>query len=116
MSGLALLAGLVSTVFFVSAALPMVVKAVVTRDLESYSLGNLVLANGGNAVHSLYVFSLPAGPIWVLHSFYAVTTAVMLALYLRHADPSHRRASCPPPTPHSQTPPQTRARIASPTP
>lgn len=98
MSGLSVLAGLVSTVFFVSAALPMVVKAVLTRDLESYSLGNLLLANGGNAVHSLYVFSLPAGPIWALHTFYAVTTAVMLALYLRYAGPPHRRSPCPHPT------------------
>ena len=52
MSGLALIAGLVSTVIFASSMLPMIVKAVVTRDLESYSLGHLVLVNGGNAVHS----------------------------------------------------------------
>ena len=104
MSRLAVLAGLISTALFVSAALPMLAKAVLTRDLESYSLGNLVLANGGNAVHSLYVFSLPVGPIWVLHSFYAVTSAVMLALYLRHAGPSHRRTPCPPPTHPPTTP------------
>ncbi|WP_109474706.1 hypothetical protein [Ornithinimicrobium cavernae] len=97
MSGLAVLAGLVSTVFFVGAALPMVVKALLTRDLESYSLGNLLLANGGNAVHCLYVFSLPAGPLWVLHSFYAVTSAVMLVLYLRYAGTHHRRTPCPQP-------------------
>jgi hypothetical protein len=42
----------------------MLVKAHRTRDLASYSLGNLLLANVGNAVHSVYVFSLPAGPIW----------------------------------------------------
>ncbi|WP_202863136.1 hypothetical protein [Ornithinimicrobium murale] len=112
MSGLSVLAGLVSTVFFVGAALPMVGKAVMTRDLESYSLGNLLLANGGNAVHSLYVFSLPAGPIWVLHSFYAVTSAVMLVLYLRFAGAPHRRNPCPPPTP-TPPPKPAPARITS---
>ncbi|HET6759090.1 MAG TPA: hypothetical protein VFH20_07405, partial [Propionibacteriaceae bacterium] len=41
--------------------LPMLAKAHRTRDLASYSLGNLLPANVGNAVHSIYVFSLPAG-------------------------------------------------------
>jgi len=58
------LAGIASTVIFVWSVLPMLVKAHRTRDLASYSLGNLLLANVGNAVHSVYVFSLPAGPIW----------------------------------------------------
>ena len=40
----------------------MLVKAFRTRDLESYSLGNLLIANVGNGVHSIYVFSLPIGP------------------------------------------------------
>ena len=44
-----------------------------SRDLTSYSLGNIVLANVGNTVHSIYVFSLPPGPVWLLHSFYVVT-------------------------------------------
>lgn len=39
------------------------VKAARTHDLSSYSLGNIAMANGGNAVHSVYVFSLPTGPI-----------------------------------------------------
>ena len=75
-----ILAGTVSTLLFVVSYMPMLVKAFRTRDLESYSLGNLVIANVGNGVHSIYVFSLPPGPIWVLHSFYVVSTAVMLAL------------------------------------
>jgi hypothetical protein len=29
------------------------------------------------------VFSLPIGPIWVLHSFYLVSTGLMLFWYLR---------------------------------
>jgi hypothetical protein len=30
------------------------------------------------------VFHLPAGPIWALHSFYLLSTALMLAWYLRY--------------------------------
>jgi hypothetical protein len=66
-SSLPVLAGTVSTVVFACSALPMLRKAAVTKDLASYSLGNISLANAGNLVHSLYVFTLPAGPIWVLH-------------------------------------------------
>jgi hypothetical protein len=51
-------------VIFAWSALPMLAKAYQTGDLASYSLGNLVLANVGNAVHSVHVFSLPVGPIW----------------------------------------------------
>jgi uncharacterized protein with PQ loop repeat len=79
------LAGTLSTLIFVASTLPMLIKAIRTRDLASYSLGNIATANAGNLVYSIYVFSLPAGPIWLLHSFYLVTTAIMLALYLRYA-------------------------------
>jgi hypothetical protein len=78
------LAGLASTVIFAVSTLPMLVKAHRSRNLTSYSLGNIVLANVGNAVHSVYVFSLPPGPIWVLHSFYLVSTGMMLGWYLRY--------------------------------
>jgi hypothetical protein len=78
------LAGIASTVIFVWSVLPMLVKAHRTRDLASYSLGNLLLANVGNAVHSVYVFSLPAGPIWALHSFYLATSGLMLIWWLRY--------------------------------
>jgi uncharacterized protein with PQ loop repeat len=87
---LAVLAGVISSVVFVGSVLPMLVKAVRTRDLASYSLGNLLLANLGNVVHSVYVFSLPTGPIWVLHGFYLLTSAFMLAMYLRHREPRSR--------------------------
>jgi uncharacterized protein with PQ loop repeat len=79
-----MLAGAVSTTLFVGSYLPMLLKALRTRDLTSYSLGFLVLANVGNVLHSLYVFSLPIGPIWFLHAFYLVSTALMLAWYLRY--------------------------------
>src|SRR5215813_2926681 len=78
------LAGFVSTVIFAASTLPMLVKAYRSRDLASYSLGNIALANLGNAVHSVYVYSLPPGPIWLLHTFYLVSSALMLGWYLRY--------------------------------
>lgn len=83
-STLALAAGAVSTVIFASSTLPMVVKAYRTKDMESYSLPSLLMSNVGNLVHSVYVYSLPPGPIWALHAFYVATTAFMLAMLLRH--------------------------------
>jgi hypothetical protein len=84
LSSVPVLAGITSTVIFVGSTLPMLAKAARTRDLGSYSLGNLGLANAGNVVHSLYVFSLPAGPLWVLHGFYLVTSGLMLGWYVRY--------------------------------
>ena len=80
---LPVLAGTVSTIVFVGSVLPMLHKAFRTRELSSYSLGNIVLANIGNAVHSVYVLALPPGPIWVLHAFYVVSSALMLHWCLR---------------------------------
>ena len=80
-----LIAGGISTMIYASGVLPMLVKAFRTKDLGSYSLGNILLANVGNIVNSVYIFDLPIGPIWLLHSFYLVTTALMLAWYLRYA-------------------------------
>jgi hypothetical protein len=87
-----MLAGAVSSVVFVCSTLPMLVKAARTRDLGSYSLGNILLSNLGNLIHSVYVFDLPAGPIWALHSFHLLSTALMLVWYLRYtASPVLRR-------------------------
>ena len=44
-----------------------------------------MLATIGNAINSLYVFSLPIGPIWFLHLFNLTCTLVMLAWHLRYA-------------------------------
>jgi uncharacterized protein with PQ loop repeat len=89
---LPVLAGTLSTVLFALGMLPMLVKAARTRDLASYSLGNLVLSNVANAVHSIYVFNLPAGPIWALHVAYILASALMLAWWLRYRDAGHRGA------------------------
>jgi hypothetical protein len=61
----------------------MLLKAVRTKNLQSYSLGNILLSNVGNVIHTIYVFNLPPGPIWLLHTFYLVTTGLMLVWYLR---------------------------------
>ena len=89
------LAGIASTVIFASSVLPMLVKARRTKDLTSYSLGNMLLANLGNAVYSVYVYSLPPGPIWALHSFYLASTALMLIWYLRYAVREHTHPTVP---------------------
>src|SRR5262245_66128407 len=86
-------AGIISILVFAASAVPMLVKAHRTKDLQSYSQGNLVLIHAGNAVHTVYVVSLPFGPIWFLHSFYTVSSLAMLGYYLRHARGAQRSAS-----------------------
>ena len=81
---LPVVAGAVSTSIFVASALPMLMTAFRTKDLKSYSFPNIALSNVGNVIHSVYVYSLPPGPIWALHSFYLVTTGLMLLWYLRY--------------------------------
>ena len=78
------IAGTTSTIIFAASALPMLTKAWRTKDLASYSRGNILMANTGNVIHSVYVYSLPPGPIWLLHTFYLITTAIMLVWYLRY--------------------------------
>ena len=83
--GIQAVAGVAATALFVTSTLPMLIKAGRTKDLRSYSLANIALANLGNLLQWLYVSSLPLGPIWVLHGFHTATTALMLAWYLRSA-------------------------------
>jgi uncharacterized protein with PQ loop repeat len=78
------IAGAISTVIFVVSTLPMLIKAFRTKDLSSYSLGNIATANVGNLVQCVYVLSLPVGPIWFLHGFYVVATFLMLFWYVRY--------------------------------
>ncbi len=74
-----IMAGSISSLIFASSTLDMLIKAWRTGDMRSYSLTSLTLANIGNAIHWLYILSLPAGPIYALHSFYTVSTVLMLA-------------------------------------
>jgi hypothetical protein len=72
----------------------MVLKAFRTKNLRSYSLSNILLSNVGNVIHSIYVFHLPPGPIWLLHSFYLVSMGLMLVWYLRYEQiPSFPRSA-----------------------
>ncbi|WP_306205382.1 hypothetical protein [Actinoplanes sp. RD1] len=77
-------AGVLSTAVFVLATLPMLVKAARTKDLASYSVGNLLLSNAGNVVYSFYVFSLPFGPAWGLHAFNMLVSLLMLGWWVRY--------------------------------
>ena len=98
-SSLPVTAGVIATVVFASSTVPMLGKAMRSKDLASYSRGNLVLANVGNAVYSVYVFSLPPGPIWLLHTFYVVSSALMLVWSVRYG-----RLSSPAEDPHDTHP------------
>ena len=33
-------------------------------------------------LYAIYVFSLPIGPIWALHSFYMISSLAMLIMWL----------------------------------
>ena len=77
-----ILAGFASTAIFVSSKVPMLAKAVRTRDLQSYSIGHIGLSVGGNLIHWLYVVSLPLGPIWLLQGFFTLADLLMLSFYV----------------------------------
>ena len=78
------IAGAISTIMFMLGTVPMLYKAFRTKDLASYSMSHILLTNTGNVVHAVYVFSLPPGPIWLLHTFWLVATALMLAWYVQY--------------------------------
>lgn len=79
---MSVIAGTISTLIFTYSAVPMLQKAWKTKDLESYSLPNLILCNIGNVIHWFYVASLPVGPIWLLHGFASLSTLTMLVWYV----------------------------------
>ncbi len=75
---LQVVAGIISTLMFVSSNLPMLWKAFTTKDLTSYSLGHISLSNIGNLIYWLYLFTLPVGPVWFLHGFNTVVAGLMV--------------------------------------
>lgn len=79
-----LMAGSISSLFFISSNLPMLWKVYRTKNLRSYSFINILFNNIGDAVYWLYIGSLPIGPIWVMHAFYTVTSMLMLIGYFRY--------------------------------
>ena len=78
------IAGFISTALFTLGTLPMLAKAFRTKNLASYSLGNILMSNVGNLIYSVYVFQLPLGPIWFLHAYNLLSTGLMLVWYLKY--------------------------------
>src|SRR5215213_3829654 len=105
-------AGVISTLMFLSSNLPMVVQAVRTRDVSSYSRGYLVMTNIGNLVYTVYVLSLPAGPIWLLHLVYTAVSALMLLLHVWWAPQGHLTARSPEFAPYVAESPGRRLHVA----
>ena len=83
-SNVPVIAGIVSTGIFAVSTMPMVAKAARTRDLSSYSGGNLLLSNLGNVLYAIYVFSMPMGPAWALYGFNLTVSATMLVYWLQY--------------------------------
>ena len=74
-----------ATAILMTSQLPMLIKAARTKDLASYSPLNIMLSNDvGNLIYAVYLFSLPAGPIWAMHVFYLVATGLTLFWHLQH--------------------------------
>ncbi len=101
---LPVIAGAVATVVFAASTLPMLAKAWRTKDVTSYSAGNIALANIGNLLYSVYVLHLPAGPIWALHAFHTISTALMLFWYIRYVVLADRMSSPGPSRPSHASP------------
>jgi uncharacterized protein with PQ loop repeat len=78
------IAGFISTGLYAAGTLPMLAKAYSTKNLASYSLGNILMSNVGNLIYAIYVFQLPPGPVWVLYIYNLISTALMLVWYLRY--------------------------------
>lgn len=84
-------AGTLATLIFVASAFPMLRKAYRTRNLSSYSQANLMLANAGNLLQTVYVISIPVGPLWAMHFFNVIASGLMLLWWLRyHWGPQRR--------------------------
>jgi len=81
---LTLIAGTISTTFFTLSNIPMLLKVIRTHSLSSYSYSYIVMINIANAIHWIYIFAIPLGPIWVLHGFYTISSVLMLFWYLRY--------------------------------
>jgi hypothetical protein len=81
---LQMIAGFTSSLIFVTSNLPMLLKALKTKDLKSYSLGHIILSTLGNLLYWLYIASLPFGPVWFLQGFFTLSATLMFIFYLRY--------------------------------
>ena len=94
MEEMQMVSGSVAGVIFAMGSLNMVIKAWQTKDLSSYSLGQMVLNNVGNLFYWLYVISLPIGPIYFMHGFFTIVSLLMLVWYFAYQTaPASRRIS-----------------------
>jgi uncharacterized protein with PQ loop repeat len=84
MEQIQLFAGSIAGFLFAAGSLNMVVKAWRTKDLQSYSLGQMVLNNVGNLFYWFYVLSLPVGPIYFMHGFFTLVSLLMLIGYFTY--------------------------------
>lgn len=76
------IAGSLAGFIFAAGSINMLLKSWQTKDLSSYSFGQMILNNVGNLIYWLYVISLPVGPIWLMHSFFTISSLIMLAWYI----------------------------------
>ena len=81
MEQIQMIAGSLAGLIFAAGSVDMLVKAWRTKDLRSYSLGQIVLNNVGNLFYWLYVISLPFGPIYFMHGFFTLVSLLMLIWY-----------------------------------
>lgn len=79
-----MVAGSVAGLIFAAGSVDMVVKAWRTKDLRSYSFGQILLNNIGNLFYWLYVLSLPFGPIYFMHGFFTLVSLLMLIGYFAY--------------------------------
>jgi uncharacterized protein with PQ loop repeat len=80
-------AGTFASLIFIASAIPSLAKVYRTRCADSYSLTALWMLNIGNAFQWLYVASLPAGPIYALHAWSTLSTALLLVWCYRFRRP-----------------------------
>jgi hypothetical protein len=71
------IAGTISTSIFMLSQVPMLLKAARTRSLSSYTFTQIMMNTGANLIHWCYISSLPFGPIYFLHGFSTMSTALM---------------------------------------
>jgi predicted permease len=88
-----MIAGSIAGLIFAAASWNMLLKAWRTKDLRSYSLGQLVLNNVGNLFYWFYVVSLPFGPIYFMHAFFTLASLLMLVWYFIYVRASQTRKS-----------------------
>lgn len=84
MEQLQMIAGSIAGFIFAAASWNMLVKAWRTKDLSSYSLGQIGLNNIGNLFYWFYVVSLPFGPIYLMHAFFTLASLLMLVWYFAY--------------------------------